>query len=97
MLSRGKKTPESAFKGSEDNTRRAIDTPLLLRLEDGFVKPTFQSVGEKAMRSAKTVSSFFAENLGEKPSYFGCKATTKENERRSIRNEPGYFRNYAAV
>lgn len=56
------------FKDSRVNTRRAIDM-ILLSLEDGFIKPTFQSLGEEGMRSGESVNTFFAENFGENAPY----------------------------
>ncbi len=56
------------FRDSESNTRRAIDT-LLLSLEDGFVKPAFQNLGEEGMRSGESVHAFFADNFGENAPY----------------------------
>ena len=56
------------FMDNVDNTRRAIDA-ILLSIEDGFVKPVFQSLGEEEMRSGGTVHDFFAENFGEKAPY----------------------------
>lgn len=56
------------FKDSEINTQRAIDM-ILLDLENGFIKPTFQSLGEEGMRSGEAVTSFFAENFGDNAPY----------------------------
>ena len=56
------------FRDSESNTQRAIDA-LLLSLEDGFVKPAFQSLGEEGMRSGESVHKFFADNFGENAPY----------------------------
>lgn len=56
------------FRDSESNTRRAIDT-LLVSLEEGFVRPAFQSLGEDEMRNSDAVHSFFAENFGDNAPY----------------------------
>lgn len=56
------------FRDNGTNTRRAIEA-VLLDLEDGFVKPTFQSLGTDGMRSGGTVHAFFAENFGENAPY----------------------------
>ena len=56
------------FRDNEDNKRRAID-PLLRSLEDGFIRLSFQALGEEKVRSEETVHSFFVENFGEKAPY----------------------------
>lgn len=56
------------FADSKINRTRAI-SEILNNLEDGFVKPTFQSLGEEGMRSGETISSFFADNFGDKAPY----------------------------
>ena len=56
------------FRDSENNTRRAIDT-ILLSMENGFIKLSFQTLGEEGMRKEEIVHSFFAENFGENAPY----------------------------
>lgn len=56
------------FRDSESNTRRAIEA-LLNSLEEGFVRPAFQSLGEEGMRNGDAVHSFFSENFGENAPY----------------------------
>ena len=56
------------FRDSGTNARRAIDA-VLLDIEKGFVRTTFQSLGEDGMRSGGTVHAFFAENFGENAPY----------------------------
>ncbi|MBQ3654800.1 MAG: glycosyltransferase [Synergistaceae bacterium] len=56
------------FRDNPANITRALDA-VLLDLEEGFIKPTFQTLGEDGMRSGGSVHAFFTEIFGENTPY----------------------------
>ena len=56
------------FRDNIQNQKRAMDT-VLLDIENGFIKPAFQVLGEDGLRGSDTVHSFFDEHFQDKAPY----------------------------
>ena len=56
------------FRQHPENIVKAIDLGLS-GLETAFIRPSYQALGEAAMREDKTVKAFFTENFGELAPY----------------------------
>ena len=56
------------FRNNPENITRAVEF-VLSDLENGFIRPAYQVIGESAMREGKALNAFFTEKFGELSPY----------------------------